>query len=43
MKPSKEGSIRDDLLQCDNKPSFDEFTILAQGNKNYLFEIKESL
>ena len=43
MKPSKENSIRDHLLQCYNNPSFDEFTILAQGNKWYLPEIKESL
>ena len=38
-KPSKESSIRDHLLQCDNNPSFDEFTILAHGNKNYLLEL----
>ena len=43
MKPPKEGSIRDHLLQCDNNPCFDEFTILAQGNKKYLLEIKTSL
>ena len=42
-KPPKESSIRDHLLQCDNNPSFDEFTILAHGNKKYLLEIKESL
>ena len=42
-KPSKEGSIRDHLLQCGNNPSFDEFTILAHGNKKYLLEIKEIL
>ena len=41
-KPSKESSIRDHLLEHDNNPSFDEFTILARGNKNYLLEIKES-
>ena len=41
-KPSKESSIRDHLLERDNNPSFDEFTILARGNKNYLLEIKES-
>ena len=40
-KPSKESSIRDHLLECDN--TFDEFTILAHGNKKYLLEIKESL
>ena len=43
MKPSKESSIRDHLLQCDNNPSFDEFTILAHENKKYLLEINESL
>ena len=41
-KPSKESSIRDNLLECDNNPSFDEFTILAHGNKKYLLEIKET-
>ena len=42
-KPSKESSTREHLLQCDNNPSFEEFTILAHGNKKYLLEIKESL
>ena len=42
-KPSKESSIRDHLLQCDNNPAFDEFTILTHGNKKYLLEIKENL
>ena len=42
-KPSKDSSIRGHLLDCDNNPSFDEFTILANGNKTYLLEIKESL
>ena len=42
-KPSKESSICDHLLQCDNNYSFDEFTILAHGNIKYLLEIKESL
>ena len=41
-KPSKESSIHDHLLECDNNPSFDEFTILAHGNKKYLPKIKES-
>ena len=41
-KPSKESSIRGHLLKCDNNPSFDEFTILAHGNKKYLLEIKET-
>ena len=42
-KPSKERWIRDHLLEWDNNPSFDEFTILAHGSKKYLLEIKESL
>ena len=41
-KPSKENSIRDHHLKCDNNPSFDEFTILKHGKKKYLPEIKES-
>ena len=41
-KPSKESSIRDCLLQCDNNPLFGEFTTLAQGKKKYLLEIKKS-
>ena len=39
-KPSKESSIRHHILKFDNNPSFDEPTILAHGNKKYLFEIK---
>ena len=35
--------MRHHLLQCDNNPSFDEFTISAHGNKKYLLEIQESL
>ena len=42
-KPSKESLIRDHLLESDNNPSFDELTILANGNKKYLLETKESL
>ena len=41
-KPSKESSIRDHLLECDNNASFDKFTILAHRNKKHLLEIKES-
>ena len=41
MKPSKESSIRDHLLEYDNNPSFDEFTILAHGDKKHLLEINE--
>ena len=40
-KRSKESSICDHLLQCYNNPIFDEFTILAHGNKKYPLEIKE--
>ena len=36
-------SIRDHLLECDDNPSFNEFTILANENKKYLLEIKERL
>ena len=42
-KPSNESSIRDHLLECENNPSFDKFTVLAHGNKKYLVDIKESL
>ena len=42
-KPSKESAIRDHLLNCNNIPSFEEFTILANGNNKFVFEIKESL
>ena len=43
VKPSKESAIRDHLLNCNNIPSFDEFTILAYGHHKYILEIKESL
>ena len=39
-KPSKESLIRDHLSECDNNPSFDEFTILAHGSKKKLLELK---
>ena len=42
-KPSKESSIHDHLLECDNNLSSDEFTILVHRNKKYLLEIKESV
>ena len=42
-KPSKESSIRDQLLQYDNNLSFDELTILLHKNSKYLLETKESL
>ena len=38
----KESAIRDHLLNCNNIPSFEEFTILTYGNK-FDLEIKESL
>ena len=43
VKPSKESAICDHLLNCNNIPSFDEFTILAYGHHKYILEIKESL
>ena len=42
-KPSKESAIRDHLLNCNNTPSFEEFTILTNGNNKFDLEIKESL
>ena len=42
-KPSKESTIRDHLLNCNNIPSFEEFTILTNGNNKFDLEIKESL
>ena len=42
-KPFKESLIRDHLLECDNNPYLDEFTILGYGNKKYLLKTKESL
>ena len=42
-KPSKESAIRDHLLDCNNIPSVDEFTILVYGHHKYILEIKESL
>ena len=37
------GLIRDQFLFCNHDPSFDDFTILAQGTDKFLLEIKESL
>ena len=42
-KPSKESAILDDLLNCNNIPSFEDFTIFANGNNKFDLEIKESL
>ena len=43
VEPPKESAIRDHLLNCNNIPSFDAFTILAYGHHKYILEIKESL
>ena len=40
VKLSAKSSIRD---ICNHNPSFDDFTILAQGTNKFLLEIKESL
>ena len=38
---SKESAIPDHLLNCNNIPSFDEFTILAYGHHKYILEINK--
>ena len=43
VKPSAGSSIRDHLPFCNHDPSFEDFTILAQGTNKFLLEIKESL
>ena len=43
IKPSNNSAVYDHLLHCNLLPSFDSFSILAQENKKYLLEIKESL
>ena len=43
VKPSKECAFCDHLLNCNNIPSFDEFTILTYRHHRYILEIKESL
>ena len=43
VKPLKESAILDHVLNCNNMPSFDEFTILAYGHDKYILEIKDSL
>ena len=35
VKPSAESSIRDHILFCNHDPSFDDFTILAQGTNKF--------
>ena len=42
-KPSKESAIRNHLLNCNNIPSFEEFTVLTNGNNKFDLEIIESL
>ena len=42
-KPSKESAIHYHLLNCNNIVSFEEFTILTNGNNKLVLEIKESL
>ena len=43
VKPSKENAIWDHLVNGNNIPSFDEFSILAYGHHKYILEINESL
>ena len=43
MKPSKESAICDHLLNCNNIPSFEDFTILTNGNNKFVLEINKSL
>ena len=43
IKPSKESPIHDHLLNCNNLPSVEEFTILRHGNNKFDLEIKENL
>ena len=42
-KPSKESAIHDHLLNYNNIPSFEEFTVLTNKNNKFDLEIKESL
>ena len=43
LKPPVKSSIRGELLICNDDPSFDDSTILAQRTNKFLLEIKESL
>ena len=43
VKPSNNSVICDHLLHYNILPSFDNFSVLAHGNKNCLLEIEESL
>ena len=40
--PSK-SAIRDHLLNCNNTQSFEEFTILKNGNNKFVLQIKRSV
>ena len=42
-KPSKERASRNHLLNCNNIPSFEDFTILTNRNNKFDLKIKESL
>ena len=42
-KPLKESVVGKNLLNCNNISSFEEFSILAKGNKKFVLEIKERL
>ena len=42
-KPSKVNAIHGHLLNCNNIPSFKEFTILTNGNSKFVLKIKEGL
>ena len=42
-KQSKGSAIHNHLLNCNNILSFEDFTILTNGNKKFNLEIKESL
>ena len=43
VKPINIGFVCDYLLHCNYLPTFNNFSILAQKNKKFLLEIKESL
>ena len=42
-KSPKESAICNHILNCNNIPPFDEFTILTNRNGKFVLEIKESL
>ena len=41
-KSSEESAMCDHLLNCKNIPSFEEFTILANGNNNSFLKSKKA-